>query len=125
MRFIWIAAVAVAFVSGWAFGNSALPANAFIFLGQIFSDSKTTAAVASAVFALLSLVVQYLVGGRQAEIGSRQADASRVSAEAAMLTAKNTGNRTIASMRLQWLEELRETLSEYHSILTNVEDKDL
>lgn len=38
-----------------------------------------------------------------------------------MLTAKNSGSRAIASMRIQWVEELRKVLSEYHSILMSQE----
>jgi hypothetical protein len=39
-----------------------------------------------------------------------------------MLTARNAGNRGIAGMRLQWVEKLREILSEYHSTLVSVDD---
>jgi hypothetical protein len=39
-----------------------------------------------------------------------------------MLTAKTSGNRAIASMRIKWVEELREVLSEYHSILMSVDE---
>jgi DNA-binding SARP family transcriptional activator len=117
-----VAAVGAAFLGGWTFGNSTLPARAAALLREIFSDAKTTAAVASAAFALLSLGVQLWVGGRQADIGRRQAEASRISADAAMLTAMNAGNRAVASMRLQWVEKMREILSEYHSTLVSVED---
>jgi hypothetical protein len=41
---------------------------------------------------------------------AQQAEASRISADAAMLTAKNAGNRAVASMRVQWVEKLREIL---------------
>jgi D-alanyl-D-alanine dipeptidase len=61
------------------------------------------------------------VGARQAKIGSSQAEASRISADAAMLTAKSSGNRAVASMRIKWVEELRQVLSEYHSILMTVD----
>src|SRR5262249_42035484 len=81
-------------------------------LGDAFSDSRTTTAVLSAVFALGTLVV-----------ATYQAKASRISAEAAMLTAKSSGNRAIASMRIKWVEDLRQVLSEYHSILMTVDRK--
>jgi hypothetical protein len=87
------------------------------FLAETFSDSRTTAAVLSAAFAAGTLGVQFWVGSRQAKIGSRQAEASRISADAAMLTAKSSGNRAVASMRIKWVEDLRAVLSEYHSML--------
>jgi uncharacterized membrane protein YhaH (DUF805 family) len=102
------------------YNNPELATKTGAFLGDTFSDSKTTAAVLSAVFAFAILVVQFWVGARQARIGSRQADASRMSAVAAMLTVKSSGNRDVASMRIKWVEELREVLSEYHSILMSV-----
>jgi predicted metal-binding protein len=52
-----------------------------------------------------------------------QAKASRISADAAMPMARSSGNRTIASMRIKWVEELRQALSEYHSILMTVDRK--
>jgi hypothetical protein len=126
MRYTWIAAAVVAaFAMGVAFGNSTLPATVAAFLGEIFGDAKTTAAVASAIFALLSLAIQLRVGERQAVIGSKQAEASRISADAAMLTAKNAGDRAVAAMRLKWVEQLREILSEYHSVLVSVDVDDL
>jgi hypothetical protein len=119
MRYFWCAAAVVAsFFAGWLFGNSRAPA----FLYELFGDGKTTAAVASAIFALLALLVQYLVGAKQAVIGKQQAEAARTSSDAAMLTARNAGGRAIAAMRIGWLEALRKTLSEYHSTLVSVDD---
>src|SRR5262249_27526235 len=66
--------------------------------------------VLSACFAFGTLLVQLYVGGRQAK-------ASRISADAAMLTARNLGNRAVASMRIKWVEDLRAVLSDYHSAL--------
>jgi hypothetical protein len=83
------------------------------FLAEIFSDTARTAAavsVLSASFALGTLLVQLFVG-------SRQANATRISADAAMLTAKSSGDRAVASMRIKWVEELRAVLSDYHSML--------
>lgn len=110
-------AILVAFAVGLVLGESSAAAKVGAFVSAVFNDSRTAVAVASAIFALLSLLVQLWVGSRQAKIGERQADASRISANAAVLTANNAGNRAIAQMRILWIESLRKTLSEYHSIL--------
>nr|BCF18273.1 hypothetical protein XF13B_49640 [Bradyrhizobium diazoefficiens] len=34
-----------------------------------------------------------------------------------MMNAKNAGTRALADVRIDWLKDLRDTLSEYHSIL--------
>nr|WP_166305799.1 hypothetical protein [Bradyrhizobium sp. 2S1]MCK7671756.1 hypothetical protein [Bradyrhizobium sp. 2S1] len=39
-----------------------------------------------------------------------------------MMTAKHAGTRALANVRLEWLQSLRDTLSEYHSILMSWED---
>ena len=115
--FALVAALLLAFVAGQSFGNAALLAKINAYFAEALSDPKTSAAMASAVFALLSLAVQYLIGNKQAIIGTRQAEASRISADAASLTAKNAGDKAIATMRIEWVTELRKTISEYHSIL--------
>jgi hypothetical protein len=123
-----VAAIAIVIALVWSFSDFGQLTKMRAFLDDTFSDSRTTAAVLSAIFALLTLVVQFWVGSKQAKIGSKQADASRISADAAMLTAKSSGNRAVASMRIKWVEELREVLSEYHSILMTreqFEDVDL
>jgi len=123
-----VAAIAVVIALVWSFSDWGQLAQIRAFLGETFSDSRTTAAVVSAIFALLTLMVQFWVGSKQAKIGSQQANASRISADAAMLTAKSSGSRAVASLRIKWVEDLREVLSEYHSILmTNeeFEDEDL
>jgi hypothetical protein len=94
------------------------------------SDPRISAvvSVSSAFFAFCTLPIQFWVGAKQAKIGSRQAEASRISADAAMLTAKSSGNRAVASMRIKWVEELRHVLSDYHSILMSnekFEDKEV
>jgi hypothetical protein len=123
MRYlIMVAAIVVAFFLGLIFGDSSGAVKLGAFLSAVFNDSKTAVAVASAIFALLSLLIQFWVGSRQAEIGAHQADASRISADAAMLPAKNAGNRAIASLRISWIETLRKILSEYHSILLSADD---
>jgi hypothetical protein len=56
MGYIWAAAaIAVAFAFGWIFGQSGALQQLGAFLTDTFSDSRTAAAVASAVFALLKL----------------------------------------------------------------------
>jgi hypothetical protein len=115
--FAYGAALLLAFGIGHASGNASLLQKVGAYFADALSDPKTSAAVASAVFALLSLAVQFLVGNKQAIIGTRQAEASRISADAASLTAKNAGDRAIATMRIEWITELRKTISEYHSIL--------
>lgn len=94
--------------------NSTAPEKLGTFLNSAFGDSKTVAAVAAAIFALLMLLIQLWVGIRQAKTGARQTEALRISADAANFIA---GNRAIASMRITWIESLRKVLSEYHSIL--------
>jgi hypothetical protein len=117
-----LATVLAVVVLGWSFYiNPDLLTKTRAFLGDTLSDSKTTAAVLSAAFAFATLGVQFWVGARQAKIGSSQAEASRTSADAAMLTAKSSGNRAVASMRIKWVEELRQVLSEYHSVLMTVD----
>lgn len=115
--FVLAAALLVAFVAGQSFGDAVLLEKIKGYFAEALSDPKTSAAIASAAFALLSLAVQYAIGTKQAIIGTRQAEASRISAEAASLTAKNAGDRAIATMRIEWVTELRKTISEYHSIL--------
>jgi hypothetical protein len=45
-------------------------------------------------------------------------------ADAAMLTAQNAGSREIARLRLAWIDKLRDTVSEFHSILMIRDDVD-
>ena len=60
MRYFAIAlALVVAFAFGWTFGNSSAPEKLAIFLNSTFGDSRTAVAIASAIFALLSLLVQF------------------------------------------------------------------
>lgn len=41
-----------------------------------------------------------------------------------MLTAQTAGYREIAKLRISWMDTLRNTVAEYHSILMNLEDKE-
>jgi hypothetical protein len=115
--FLSAVGIAISFLVGWILGGASSPPKMAAYFQEILSDSKTTAAIASAIFALASLLVQFLVGSKQAVIGTRQAEAARVSSEAASLTARTAWDRAIAAMRIEWITELKKTISEYHSIL--------
>jgi hypothetical protein len=97
-------------------------------LGQIKSVlaaiSHNPAAAAAVVAAMLAFVsgvlgplVQLSIGKRQAAAAKQSADAAQRAADAAMLTAQNAGRREIARLRLAWMDKLRNTVSEFHSIL--------
>jgi hypothetical protein len=90
-------------------------------VADILNNPQALAAVLAALFALIGGV-----GGPWVAllIGRRQAAASQTSANAAMLTARTAGFREIAKLRISWMDTLRNTLAEYHSILMNLEDKE-
>ena len=88
---------------------------------DVLNSPAALAAILAAIFALLTGISGPVV---QLRIGKRQAAASQTSANAAMLTAQNTGTREIARLRLSWMDKLRDTLSEYHSILMSTEHVD-
>jgi hypothetical protein len=88
------------------------------------SDTANTPAARIAfVAAILAFLSGVLGPAVQLIIGSLQASASQTSADAAMLTAKTAGAREIAKLRLSWMDTLRKSLTEYHSILMNLSDK--
>jgi hypothetical protein len=91
-----VAIVAAVAVLGWThYEDPVLLTKIGGFLADTFSDSKTTAAVLSAIFAAATLGVQFWVGGRQATIGSRhQNSAMQQSAGSRMprpVTARSVG----------------------------------
>jgi hypothetical protein len=88
---------------------------------EILQSPAAVAAIIAATLAFVSGVLGPLV---QLCIGRRQARAAQTSANAAMLTARNAGSREIARMRLEWMNKLRDTLSEYHSILMTDDSDD-
>jgi len=88
---------------------------------DILHSPPAVAAIIAAILALFSGVLGPYV---QYRIGRRQAAAAQTAADAAMLAAKNAGAREIATMRLAWMNKLRDTLSEYHSILVSRENVD-
>jgi hypothetical protein len=81
---------------------------------EIVHDPKTVVAFASMILAFIGVVLGPLV---QLRIGSKQAAAAQRAVDL-------TGSRAIATMRLEWMEKLRDTLSEFHSILMIKENVD-
>ena len=81
-------------------------------------------AVAAIIAALLAFVSGVFGPWVQYRIGKRQAAAAQRAADAAMLIAQNAGTREIATMRLAWMNKVRDTVSEFHSILMSREDVD-
>jgi hypothetical protein len=90
-------------------------------INDVVSSPAALVAVLAAMLAFLSGVLGPLVQGY---VGRKQAAASQRSADAAMLSARTAGAREIAKLRMAWMETLRNKLSEYHSILMNLEDED-
>ncbi len=89
-------------------------------LSEALHDPNKVAFIASMVVLTVGLTgagVTAYVGGRTAKAAKAAAEASKRSSDAAMLTAENAGARQIATMRLEWIQTLRMTLSEFHSIL--------
>src|SRR4029079_14984747 len=81
---------------------------------EIIQNPAAAAAVVAALIALAGSIIAPTV---QLLIGSWQTTAAQTAARAALLSAESAGIREIARMRLSWLEKLRDTLSEFHSIL--------
>jgi hypothetical protein len=100
-----------------------------IFLSRLPITQITTlivnnpAAAVAALAALFAFIAGILGPIVQWRVGRRSALASQTSAEAAMLTARTAGFREIAKLRMSWMDTLRNTLADYHSILMNLEDK--
>jgi hypothetical protein len=88
---------------------------------DILSSPPAIAAILASVFALIGGVGGPLVA---LFVGKRQAIASQTSANAAMLAARTAGYREIAKLRISWMDTLRDTVAEYHSILMNLEDRE-
>ena len=101
-----------------------------IFLSRLPIAQITTlilnnpAAAVAALAALFAFIAGVLGPFVQWRVGRRSALASQTSAEAAMLAARTAGFREIAKLRMSWMDALRNTLAEYHSILMNLEDKE-
>ena len=91
-------------------------------LSEIAHDStKVTllGAILAFIVGLTTAFVALIIGWRQGTSARLSAEAAKASAEAAVLTARAAGDRAIATMRLQWVHDLRKILSEYHSVLVD------
>jgi hypothetical protein len=77
------------------------------------------AAILAFIVGLTTAFVALIIGWRQGTSARLSAQAAKASADAAVLTARVAGDRAIATMRLQWVQDLRKTLSEYHSVLVS------
>ncbi len=89
-------------------------------LQQILATPASAAALIAAGVALIVGLVSPLL---TYIIGSKQAANARISADAAMMTAEYAGTRALANVRIEWLGSVRDTLSEYHSILMTPNDE--
>ena len=71
------------------------------------------------MYRLAAMVISQLstCASFQLRIGSKQAAAAQRAVDL-------TGSRAIATMRLEWMDKLRDTLSEFHSILMIKENVD-
>lgn len=108
-----LGAVAIGFVTGYLFATP-LRGGLVAALQQILTTPASAAALIAAGVALIVGLVSPLLTYM---IGSKQAANARISADAAMMTAKYAGTRALANVRIDWLGSVRDTLSEYHSIL--------
>jgi len=94
--------------------------------------SKAAALAVSVTAAVISFIAGYFIaaplrGGLIAAlqpilITPTAAAALIVAAFSIMMNAKHAGTRALANVRLEWLNDLRDTLSKYHSILMSPED---
>jgi hypothetical protein len=83
-------------------------------------DAPTLSAFAAAAAAVAATAV----AGINLYIGHRQSKAAILSAHAAIKTADSVGHRRIAEFRQEWIENVRDTLSEYLSLLILVTGED-
>ncbi|MGN6284766.1 MAG: hypothetical protein ACTHM2_06430 [Afipia sp.] len=96
-------------------------------LSEIAPDEGSRAVLGTLVGLVIGLAasaVTLFVGFRQTSAARKSADAAKLSAEAAVATARAAGDRAIATMRLQWVHDLRKILAEYHSVLLSYEAGD-
>jgi hypothetical protein len=96
-------------------------------LSEISHDQGKVTLFAALVALLVGLTgssVALIIGWRQGTSSRLAAEAAKASAEAANHTARVAGDRAIATMRLQWVHDLRKILSEYHSVLVSYQSED-
>jgi hypothetical protein len=92
---------------------------------KVVTDIEASpAAVVATVAAILAFLSGVLGPFVQWRVGRKTAAASQTSADASMLAARTAGALEIAKLRMVWMEPLRNKLSEYHSILMNLENDD-
>jgi hypothetical protein len=122
MRKIAILAIAmmiISFMVGY-FVAAPLRGGLIVALQPILSTPTAAAALIVAALSmtasLLGLLITYQLGSKQVEI-------AKIAADAAMMNAKHAGTRALATVRLEWLKDLRDTLSTYHSILMSPDDE--
>ena len=82
------------------------------------------AAIVAGLVGFSGSLVALIIGWRQGTSSRLAAEAAKASAEATALTARVAGDRAIATMRLQWVHDLRKILSEYHAVLVSYEAAD-
>jgi hypothetical protein len=82
------------------------------------------AATIAFIIGLTSSIVALIIGWRQGTSARLSAEAAKASANAAVLTARAAGERAIATMGLQWVQDLRKILSEYHAVLVSYDPAD-
>jgi hypothetical protein len=90
-------------------------------------DQPTATLIAAGTTFLVGMtaaLTALMIGWRQGTASRFSAEAAKSSAEAATLTARASGDREIAKMRLEWLRDLRNLLAEYHSTLLDYKDAD-
>ena len=96
-------------------------------LSEVAHDQGKVALLAATlafIVGLTSSFVALIIGWRQGTSARLSAEAAKASADAAVLTARAAGDRAIATMRLQWVQDLRKILSEYHSVLVSYQSED-
>jgi hypothetical protein len=122
-----ISALAIGFAAGH-FVAEPLRGGLLVALQPLLSNPA--ALIASSVALLVGLLA-FIANWRQSTVAKRSADAAntsaqaaKTSADAAMMNANYAGTRTLAQVRIAWLESVRDTLSEYHSILMTPKEED-
>jgi hypothetical protein len=112
-------AAVISFIAGY-FVAAPLRGGLIVALQPILTTPTAAAALIvaalSMIASLFSLFITY-------QLGSKQVETAKIAADASMMNAKHAGTRALANVRLEWLKDLRDTLSTYHSILMSPEDE--
>lgn len=94
-------------------------------LSEIAHDPLKVSIAAVAVTLIVGLsasTVALIIGWRQGTSSRLAAQAAIKSADASLLTARISGHREVARLRMNWMESLRTTLAKYHSMLMTTGD---